>query len=333
MSPIALITGISGQDGSYLTELLLEKGYEVHGIIRRSSLSKTDRIDHLLKNNQIKKKITLHYADLSDANSLIKVLQEVKPSEIYHLAAQSDVGISFSQPLYTADVSGLGALRLLEGIRQSNLKTRFYQAGSSELFGDVLEVPQNEKTPFNPRSPYAIAKAFAHWTTKCYRESYSLFACNGILFNHESPRRGENFVTRKITKTAAKIKLGLEKNLLLGNLDAQRDWGYAKDYVKAMWLMLQQDKPDDFVIATGETHTIKEFLDEAFGHLNLDWHEYVKVDPRFLRPLEVPKLIGDYSKAKKILHWQPKITFKELAKMMVEADLKAEQTKLYAERS
>lgn len=323
MSKVALITGISGQDGLYLTEFLLEKGYQVHGIIRRSSFSK-NRTDYFFSEKNLEK-IIFHYADLSDANSLVKVLVEIQPDEIYHLAAQSDVGISFLEPVYTADVTGIGTLRILEAIRQLKLQTRFYQAGSSELFGEALETPQHEKTPFNPRSPYAVAKTFAHWTTQCYREGYNLFAANGILFNHESPWRGENFVTRKITKAAARIKLGLQKTLSLGNLSAKRDWGYAKDYVKAMWLILQQEKPHDFVIATGETHTVKEFLEEAFGMLGLEWQEYVKIDPQYIRPLDVSELVGDYSKAKKILGWEPTIRFKELVKLMVEADLQRER--------
>lgn len=327
MGKTAFITGISGQDGSYLAEFLLEKGYHVHGMIRRSSLSKTGRIDHLLSDANLQRKLTLHYGDLSDTHSLIRILLEIQPDETYHLAAQSDVGISFNQSAHTADITGIGTLRLLESIRQLKLKTKFYQAGSSELYGDALETPQNEKTPFNPRSPYAAAKAFAHWTTKCYRESYQIFAANGILFNHESPRRGENFVTRKITKAAARIKLGLEQTLLLGNLDAKRDWGHAKDYVRGMWLMLQNDTPDDFVLATGTTHTVREFLSEAFALLDLEWQEYVKVDPQFLRPLEVPLLVGDFSKAKKILKWEPTVQFKELVKIMVNADFEEERKK------
>ena len=330
MKKKAFITGISGQDGSYLAEFLLEKEYEVHGIIRRSSISKTNRIDHLLSGaEKTSKRLSIHYSDLADVNALIKILDEVKPDEVYHLAAQSDVGLSFTQPVYTADVTAVGTLRILEIIRQLDLKCRFYQAGSSELFGDTHESPQNEKTLFNPRSPYAIAKNFAYWATKCYRESYSLFATNGIMFNHESPRRGERFVTRKITKAAAHIKLGLQKNLFLGNIEAQRDWGYAKDYVRAMWMMLQQDQPDDFVIATGETHSVKEFLDEAFGLLDLDWREYVKIDPSFMRPLEVSTLVGDYSKARKMLNWNPTMRFKDLVKLMVDADVKEVQQKIY----
>ena len=325
----ALITGITGQDGSYLAEFLLDRDYEIHGVVRRTSLSRLNRIEHLLAGSN-SKKIHLHSADLSDANSITKVLYDIKPDEIYHLGAQSDVGLSFTQPIYTADVTALSTLRLLESIRQLNLKTRFYQAGSSELFGAVSEAPQNEKTPFNPVSPYAVSKAFSHSTVRCYRKSYNLFATNGILFNHESPRRGENFVTRKITKAAARIKLGLQEKLLLGNLDAKRDWGYAKDYVKAMWLMLQHEQPDDFVIATNETHSVREFLSEAFATLDLEWREYVKIDPSCIRPSEVSLLIGDYSKAKKVLGWAPTTTFKELVKMMVEADLQAEKFQMEA---
>lgn len=328
MSKTALITGITGQDGSYLTELLLEKGYQVHGMLRRSSTSKAFRIAHLPPDGKGHPKIELHYADLNDANSLIKILYDVQPEEIYHLGAQSDVAISFKIPLFTADVTGLGTLRLLESIRQLGLKSRFYQAGTSELFGDALESPQSETTPFNPRSPYGMAKAFAHWATKCYRESYNLFAANGILFNHESPRRGENFVTRKISKAVAQIKLGLQSSLSIGNLEAKRDWGYAKDYVAGMWKILQQDKPDDFVLATGETHSVREFLEEAFGLVGLEWKEYVKIDESYFRPLEVPVLIGDPTKARKILNWEPTVKFKALVKIMVEADLEEERKKM-----
>ncbi len=325
----ALITGITGQDGSYLAELLLEKGYHVHGILRRSSISKTSRIQHLITNEKSASKIELHYADLSDANSLMKILYDIAPHEIYHLGAQSDVAVSFKIPIFTADVSGVATLRLLESVRQLGLKSRFYQAGTSELFGDALETPQNENTPFNPRSPYGTAKAFAHWTTKCYRESYKIFSANGILFNHESPRRGENFVTRKISKAVARIKLGLQPSLEIGNLEAKRDWGYAKDYVEGMWRILQHDEADDFVLATGETHTVREFLEEAFGLVDLEWQEYVKVDEKYFRPLEVPALIGDPAKARKILNWESKVKFKELVKIMVEADLENEKRKLH----
>ena len=289
---------------------------------------KIDRIAHLLSEHTQGKSLTLHYGDICDTHSLTRILDEVQPDEIYHLAAQSDVGISFSQPNLTADITGLGTLRMLEVIKQLKLKTRFYQAGSSEMYGDAAETPQNENTPFNARSPYGAAKIFAHWTTRCYRESYNLFAANGILFNHESPRRGENFVTRKITKAAVRIKLGLQKSVLLGNLDAKRDWGYAKDFVEAMWLILQHDRADDFVIATGEIHTVRDFLDKAFGLLDLEWQEYVKIDDRYIRPLEVPELRGDFSKAKKILKWTPTVHFKELVKIMIEADLKEEKKNL-----
>lgn len=327
----ALITGITGQDGSYLTELLLEKDYEVHGMIRRSSSFNTDRIDHLYKDPHIKgTKLFLHYGDLSDSSNISRLLEKINPDEIYHLGAQSHVRVSFDIPEYTGDVTGLGAIRLLDAIRETQIDTRFYQASSSELYGKVQEVPQTEKTPFYPRSPYAVAKLYAYWATVNYRESYNLYACNGILFNHESPRRGETFVTRKITKALAKIMAGRQDKLYLGNLDAKRDWGYAKDYVEAMWLMLQQDEPNDFVISTGETHSIRQFLDEAFGYVGLDWNKYVEIDPRYFRPAEVDLLIGDCSKAKKQLGWQPKVTFKELVRLMVDADLEAEGIKLAA---
>lgn len=317
----ALITGITGQDGSYLAELLLEKGYEVHGIIRRSSTFNTSRIDHLVAlhlNNSLK----LHYGDLADSSRLARLLHEIQPDEIYNLGAQSHVRVSFDIPEYTGDIVGLGALRLLEAIRESGLgKTvRYYQASSSEMFGKVQEIPQKETTPFHPRSPYGCAKLYAHWLTVNFRESYNLHASNGILFNHESPRRGETFVTRKITKAAARIAVGLQKELYLGNLDAKRDWGHAQDYVKAMWLMLQQDKPDDYIIATGETHSVREFCEEAFGALGLDWQTYVKHDNRYERPAEVDLLIGDATKAKTQLNWQPSYNFKELVKCMVKVD-------------
>jgi GDPmannose 4,6-dehydratase len=319
----ALITGITGQDGSYLTELLLGKGYEVYGIIRRASTFNTERIDHIYQDpHERGRRLHLVYGDLNDASSLNKILRDVEPDEIYNLGAQSHVRVSFDIPEYTAEVGGLGTLRLLEAIRETGLhKTRFYQASSSELFGKAQEVPQRETTPFYPRSPYGVAKLYAYWITVNYRESYGLFACNGILFNHESQRRGETFVTRKITRAAASIKLGLQDKLYLGNLEAKRDWGHAKDFVTAMWLMLQQDEPDDYVIATGETHSVREFLDEAFGHLDLDWKQYVEIDQRYFRPAEVDLLIGDASKARRKLGWEPKITFKELAGMMVDADL------------
>ncbi|QXD32535.1 GDP-mannose 4,6-dehydratase [Candidatus Pelagisphaera phototrophica] len=321
----ALITGITGQDGSYLAELLLTKGYEVHGVIRRASTFNTDRIDHLYQDPHINGvKLFLHYGDLADSVQMVKLLYELQPNEIYNLGAQSHVRVSFDVPEYTGDVVGVGAVRILEAIREAKLvdKVRFYQASSSEMFGKVQEVPQTEKTPFWPRSPYGCAKMYAHWLTVNYRESYNLFACSGILFNHESPRRGETFVTRKITRAATRIKLGLQKKLYLGNLDAQRDWGYAKEYVEMMWLMLQQDNPDDYVIATNETHSVKEFVIETFNHLDLDWEKYVEYDDRYERPAEVDLLIGDPAKAKKQLGWEPKVKFKELVKIMVDADLK-----------
>src|SRR5437867_3380096 len=285
----ALITGITGQDGSYLAELLLEKGYEVHGIIRRASTFNTERIDHLYQDPHINGvRLFLHYGDIADSTNLIKLLYRLQPDEIYHLAAQSHVRVSFDIPEYTGDVSALGTIRILEAIRETKLKTKFYQASSSEMYGKVLEIPQKETTPFYPRSPYAVAKVYAHWATVNYRESYGTFACNGILFNHESPRRGETFVTRKITRAAARIKAGLQENLYLGNLDAQRDWGYAKEYVEAMWLMLQQDEPDDFVIATAEAHAVQEFLGEALSYVGLDWHKVVEMDPTDYRPADVP---------------------------------------------
>jgi GDPmannose 4,6-dehydratase len=319
----ALITGITGQDGSYLTELLLGKGYEVYGVIRRASTFNTERIDHIYQDpHESGRRMRLLYGDLNDASSLNKILRDVQPDEIYNLGAQSHVRVSFDIPEYTAEVGALGTLRLLEAIRETGLRgTRFYQASSSELFGKVQEVPQRETTPFYPRSPYGVAKLYAYWVTVNYRESYALFACNGILFNHESPRRGETFVTRKITRAAAAIKLGLQNKLYLGNLDAKRDWGHAKDFVEAMWLMLQQDEPDDYVIATGETHSVRELLDEAFGRLDLDWNQFVEIDPRYFRPAEVDLLIGDASKARRKLGWEPKITFKELVRTMVDADL------------
>lgn len=324
----ALITGITGQDGSYLSEFLLEKGYEVHGIIRRTSTFNTDRIDHIyIDPHSPEARLFLHYGDLTDGTTLRRILEEVQPLEIYNLGAQSHVRVSFDSPEYTVDAVGMGTLRLLEAIRdyqkRTGIEVKFYQAGSSEMFGKVQEVPQKETTPFYPRSPYACAKVYAHWQTLNYRESYQLYACNGILFNHESPRRGETFVTRKITRALARILAGTQQKLYLGNLDSKRDWGYAKDYVKAMWLMLQQENPDDYVIATGETHSIKEFLDIAFKYVNLDWNDYVAFDPRYLRPTEVELLIGDPTKAKQKLGWQPSVTFEELVKLMVDADLAA----------
>lgn len=320
----ALITGVTGQDGSYLCELLIEKGYEVHGIIRRSSSFNTKRIDHIYEDpHNPKARMFLHYGDLTDATSLNKILAAVQPDEIYNLGAQSHVKVSFEIPEYTGDSTGLGTLRLLEAIHFNGLekKTRFYQAGSSEMYGLVHETPQKESTPFYPRSPYGAAKVYSHWITVNYREAYGIFACNGILFNHESPRRGETFVTRKISKGVAAIHLGLQNKVYLGNLDAKRDWGYAKDYVEAMWLMLQQDKPDDYVIATGETHSVKEFVEEAFSHLGLDWKKHVEVDTKYFRPTEVDLLLGDSTKAQKKLGWKNKVGFKELVKMMVDADV------------
>jgi GDPmannose 4,6-dehydratase len=318
----ALISGITGQDGSYLAELLLEKGYDVYGIIRRSSSFNTARIDHIYDDPH-KSGVRLHliYGDLNDASSLNKILRNVTPDEIYNLGAQSHVRTSFDIPEYTAEVAGIGTLRLLEGVRETGLKVKFYQASSSELYGKAQEIPQTETTRFYPRSPYASAKLFAYWTTVNYRESYGIFACNGILFNHESPRRGETFVSRKITRAASRIKLGLQDELFLGNLDAKRDWGYAKDYVEAMWLMLQQEQPDDYVIATGETHSVREFLDEAFGYLELDWHLYVKIDPKYFRPAEVDILLGDPGKARRVLGWSPRVKFKQLVRLMVDSDL------------
>ena len=326
----ALITGITGQDGSYLAELLLSKGYEVYGLIRRSSSFNTDRIDHLYKDpHEDEVRLRLVYGDLNDASSLNQILRAVKPDEIYNLGAQSHVRVSFDVPEYTAEVSGLGSVRLLEAIRDADLKCRFYQASSSELFGKVAEIPQRETTPFHPRSPYACAKAYAYYITVNYRESYGLFACNGILFNHESPRRGETFVTRKVTRALAHIKHGLQDRLFLGNLDAKRDWGFAGDYVEGMWLMLQQPEPDDFVLATGETHSVRELLDVAFDLAGLDWKKYVQIDPRYFRPAEVDILLGDASKARTKLGWQPKVGFEELVKMMVEADLELVRSKIY----
>jgi len=345
MNKVALITGITGQDGSYLAELLLEKGYEVHGLVRRASTFNTGRIDHLFKDphsNDVK--LFLHRGDVADSSSISRLIEKIKPDEIYHLAAQSHVRESFDIPEYTGDVTGLGTLRLLDAIRESGVKTKFYQASSSEMFGLVQHVPQTEETPFYPRSPYGVAKVYGYWITKNYRESYDLFACNGILFNHESPRRGETFVTRKITRGLARIKLGLEDTLYMGNIDAKRDWGYAKDYVEGMWLMLQQEKPDDYVLATNETHTVREFLEIASKRLGYDlkWRGkgvkeegydadskkiLVKIDPVYFRPAEVDLLIGDPAKAKKIMGWEPKVKFKELVEIMVDADLEEEARK------
>lgn len=335
----ALITGITGQDGSYLAEFLLEKGYEVHGMIRRSSTFNTERIEHIFQDPHEKEaRLFLHYGDLSDGSNISRMIEKIVPDEIYHLGAQSHVRVSFDMPEYTGDVTGLGTLRLLDAIRESGLKTKFYQASSSEMFGLVQETPQKETTPFYPRSPYGCAKVYAYWITKNYRESYGLFACNGILFNHESPRRGETFVTRKITRGLSHIKHGLDTKLYLGNLDAKRDWGYAKDYVEGMWLMLQQDQPDDYLLATNETHTVREFIEEVCRYMDMEveWkgegvkekgvvrktgETIIEIDPRYFRPAEVDLLIGDYSKAKEKLSWEPKVTFRELARIMAEADM------------
>ena len=325
----ALITGITGQDGSYLAELLLQKGYEVHGIIRRASTFNSGRINHLYQDPHTRGvKLFLHYGDLSDSVNLVKLLYELKPDEIYHLGAQSHVRVSFDIPEYTADITGVGAIRILEAVRETGSNPRFYQASSSEMYGQVAEIPQRETTPFHPRSPYGVSKVFAYWATVNYRESYNLFACNGILFNHESPRRGETFVTRKITRAVAHIKLGLQKKLYLGNLGAKRDWGYAPEYVEAMWMMLQQDRADDYVIATGENHSVEEFCEAAFARADLDWREYVEIDHRYYRPAEVDILIGDSSKAKKLLGWEPRTKFEDLVRLMVDADVKMLQDRL-----
>ena len=321
----AFVTGITGQDGSYLAELLLDKGYEVHGMIRRSSSFNTQRIDHLYQDPHIMGvRLFLHYGDLADAGRLTKLMYELRPDEVYHLGAQSHVRVSFDIPEYTGDVTGLGAIRLLDAIRESGVgkKIRFYQASSSELYGKVQETPQRETTPFHTRSPYGCAKLYAFWATVNYREAYNLHASNGILFNHESPRRGPTFVTRKITMAVARIKLGLQKDLYLGNLDARRDWGFAGDYVEVMWQMLQQEQPDDYVIATGETHSVREFCEEAFGLAGLDWRAYVRHDARYERPSEVDLLQGDASKAARVLGWKPRVSFKDLVRMMVDADLR-----------
>ena len=323
MAKRALITGITGQDGSYLAELLLGKGYEVHGIIRRASTFNTGRLEEIYADpHMAKARLFLHYGDLSDASGLSRLLSEVRPEEIYNLAAQSHVRVSFDSPEYTTDVTASGTVRLLEAMRQSDLKARFYQASSSEMYGMAREIPQSETTPFYPRSPYGCAKVYSYWITVNYRESYGLHASNGILFNHESPRRGETFVTRKITRALAHIQAGLQDKLYLGNLEAKRDWGYAKEYVEAMWLMLQQDKPDDYVVATGETHSIREFLDLAFAHAGLSWEKYVEIDPRYYRPAEVDLLMGDARKARRQLGWEPKTKFADLVKLMVDADVK-----------
>ncbi len=321
---IAFITGITGQDGSYLAELLLKKGYIVHGLIRRASTFNTYRIDHVFQDpHDPNPQLFLHHGDLSDGSSLARLIAKIVPDEIYHLGAQSHVRVSFDTPLYTGDITALGTARLLEAIRDTGVKTKFYQASSSEMFGKVVEVPQKETTPFYPRSPYGAAKVYAYWMTVNYRESYGMFAANGILFNHESARRGETFVTRKITRAIANIVAGNQDKLYLGNLDAKRDWGYAPEYVEGMWRILQADTPDDFILATGETHTVREFVETAFQRVGLNWKDYVAIDPRYFRPAEVDLLIGDASKAKKILGWSPKTTFKELCEIMVEADLEA----------
>ncbi|OFZ81918.1 MAG: GDP-mannose 4,6-dehydratase [Bdellovibrionales bacterium RIFOXYD1_FULL_53_11] len=321
----ALITGITGQDGSYLAELLLEKGYEVHGIIRRSSSFNTNRIDHLYKDPHVNGvRMFLHYGDLSDATGINRILRRIKPDEIYHLGAQSHVRVSFDIPEYTADTTGLGTIRLLDAILETGIDTRFYQASSSEMFGKVAEIPQKETTPFYPRSPYGCAKVFAYWITVNYREAYKLHASNGILFNHESPRRGETFVTRKITRAIGRILAGRQNELFLGNLDAKRDWGYAKDYVEAMWMMLQTPESDDYIVATGETHSIRDFLELAFGQVGRDWKDYVKIDPKYFRPTEVDILIGDPAKVRQKLGWQPKFSFNDLVTLMVREDIRLE---------
>ncbi|MBW2558693.1 MAG: GDP-mannose 4,6-dehydratase [Deltaproteobacteria bacterium] len=328
----AFITGITGQDGSYLAEFLLDKGYEVHGLIRRSSTFNTGRIDHLYKDmHDPEARMYLHYGDLSVSAHLTNLLSDIKPDEIYHLGAQSHVRVSFDTPEYTGDITGLGTIRLLEAIRKTGIRTKFYQASSSEMFGAALP-PQSELTPFEPQSPYAAAKVYSYYVVKNYRDAYNIFACNGILFNHESPRRGETFVTRKITRAAARIKLGLQKKLYLGNLDAKRDWGFAGDYVEVMWMMLQQDKPDDFVIATGETHSVREFVERVFEKLDLDYRHYVEIDERYFRPTEVDVLLGDSTKAQKALGWKPKTNFDQLIDMMVKTDLElAEKEKVLSD--
>jgi GDPmannose 4,6-dehydratase len=332
VTQVAFITGITGQDGSYLAELLLAKGYEVHGLIRRSSSFNTGRLNDIYQDPHVdNRKLILHYGDLQDSTSLANLIREIKPKEIYNLGAQSHVKVSFEIPEYTADITGTGTIRLLEAIRASGIETKFYQASSSELYGSTPP-PQNEQTPFHPRSPYGVAKIFSYWSTVNYREAYGMHASNGILFNHESPRRGETFVTRKITKAVARIAAGIDKEVFLGNLDAVRDWGYAKEYVEAMWLMLQQPKGDDFAIATGESATVKQFAEVAFSRANLDWQKYVKLDKRYLRPSEVDSLVGDASKAEKILGWKPKANWKKLAEIMVDADIKLLDDKLSGKR-
>jgi GDPmannose 4,6-dehydratase len=320
---VAFITGITGQDGSYLAEFLLDKGYEVHGMIRRSSVFGTERIDHLYVDPHVASgDMHLHHGDLADGNVLSRLVQELQPTEVYNLGAQSHVAVSFRNPIFTADIDALGALRLLEAIRQLSTPPRFYQASSSEMYGETAQIPQNENTRFHPRSPYGVAKVYGFWQTVNYREAYDLFACNGILFNHESPRRGETFVTRKITRAATRIKLGLQDKVFLGNLEAERDWGYAADYVAGMWLMLQHDTPDDYVLATGERHSVREFCARAFGLLDLDWEQYVEIDERYLRPAEVQVLQGDASKARTVLGWEPVVGFDALVEMMVESDMR-----------
>lgn len=325
----ALITGITGQDGSYLAELLLEKGYDVYGVVRRSSSFNTSRIDHLYRDPHEKDvHLRLEYGDLDDASSLNRILRKVQPDEIYNLGAQSHVRVSFDIPEYTAQVTALGTIRLLEAMRETGTDARFYQASSSELFGAARQVPQTEQTPFYPRSPYSAAKAYSFYITRNYREAYGMFACNGILFNHESPRRGQTFVTRKITRAATRIKMGLQEKLYLGNLDAKRDWGFAGDFVEAMWLMLQADQPEDYVIATGENHSVREFLEASFNYLEMDWKKYVEVDPRYFRPTEVDVLLGDPAKAKEKLGWKPKVGFEELVKLMVDSDMRLAEAEL-----
>jgi len=325
----ALITGITGQDGSYLAELLLKKGYDIWGIMRRSSSFHTGRIDHLYKDPHENPRLRLLYGDLTDGGNLSTIMNEIKPDEVYNLGAQSHVRVSFDMPIYTVNTDALGTLRLLEAVRSMENPAKFYQASSSEMYGKAIETPQTEKTPFYPRSPYGCAKVYSFWQTVNYREAYGLFACNGILFNHESPRRGETFVTRKITRAATRIKCGLQDKLYLGNIDAKRDWGFAGDYVETMWLMLQQEKSDDYIVATGQSHSVREFVEEVFSYLEMDWHKYVEIDPRYFRPTEVDFLQGDASKAKKLLKWEPKVTFKELAQMMTDADMKlAEQERV-----
>ena len=329
----ALITGITGQDGSYLSEFLLEKSYEVHGVIRRSSSFNTGRINHLYTDpHELRAWLRLYYGDLTDGARLRELLAQIKPDEVYHIGAQSHVRVSFDEPVYTAQVDAVGTVRLLEAVRDTGLKVRFYQASSSEMFGQAAEVPQKETTPFHPRSPYACAKVYSYYQTINYRESYNMFCCNGMLFNHESPRRGETFVTRKITRAATRIKEGLQEKLYLGNLDARRDWGFAGDYVEAMWLMLQQDRPDDYVIATGQMHSVREFLELAFDRVKLDYRKYVEIDPRYCRPAEVDVLCGDASKARRVLGWEPKVGFEELVAMMIDADLeRARKERLLAD--